>query len=169
MKIEPFSGFSNPMIDFSSTDLPVPDGPSNTLTSPAGSVNVTSDQMFELPNDFERFLIPTSTPPIAFLPAWCPTPSRRAAVARPRAARRPTTRFPDESGITSITTGSRGGYWTGNPRHPGRSPPSVRRYRTDASGRPQRVCAGPNGLRHDDGAGPRGVHPRAGGGRGRSP
>src|ERR1700759_3927052 len=67
MKIEPFSGFSNPMIDFSSTDLPVPDGPSNTLTSPAGSVNVTSDQMFELPNDFERFLIPTSTPPMRYL------------------------------------------------------------------------------------------------------
>src|ERR1700712_3446873 len=64
MKIEPFSGFNNPMIDFSSTDLPVPDGPSSTLISPAGSVSVTSDQMFELPNDFERFLIPTSTPPI---------------------------------------------------------------------------------------------------------
>src|SRR6195952_5893158 len=62
MKIEPFSGFNNPMIDFSSTDLPVPDGPSSTLIAPAGSVNVTSDQMFELPNDFERFLIPTSTP-----------------------------------------------------------------------------------------------------------
>src|SRR3978361_1094398 len=65
MKIEPSSGFNNPMIDFSSTDLPVPDGPSRTLISPAGSVSVTSDQMFELPNDFERFLIPTSTPPIA--------------------------------------------------------------------------------------------------------
>src|SRR3954449_12415808 len=67
MKIDPFSGLSNPMIDFSSTDFPVPDGPSNTDTSPAGRVNVTSDQMFELPNDFERFLIPTSTPPMRCL------------------------------------------------------------------------------------------------------
>src|ERR1700712_2331362 len=72
MKIDPFSGFNSPMIDFSSTDFPVPDGPSNTDTSPAGRVNVTSDQMFELPNDFERFLIPTSTPPIDVPPGVRP-------------------------------------------------------------------------------------------------
>ena len=78
MKIDPFSGFNSPMIDFSSTDFPVPDGPSSTDTSPAGRVNVTSDQMFELPNDFERFLIPTSTPPIDVPPGRCPNPSRRA-------------------------------------------------------------------------------------------
>ncbi|MDT7743974.1 MAG: hypothetical protein QOE59_3052, partial [Actinomycetota bacterium] len=29
------------MIDFSSTDFPVPEGPSSTLISPAGRVNVT--------------------------------------------------------------------------------------------------------------------------------
>src|ERR1700759_4914442 len=62
MKIEPFSGLSSPMMDFRSTDFPVPQGPSRAEISPAGSVRVTSDQMFELPKDFERFLMPTSTP-----------------------------------------------------------------------------------------------------------
>src|SRR6195952_3239403 len=87
MKIEPFSGFNNPMIDFSSTDLPVPEGPSSTLISPAGNVNVTSDQMFELPNDFERFLIPTSTPLMCCLSRIVPPRVRRSHRVFPGATR----------------------------------------------------------------------------------
>jgi hypothetical protein len=65
MTIEPFSGLSSPMRVLRNTDLPVPDGPSRTLTSPGGSVSVTSDQMFARPNDFERPSTRTSTPVIA--------------------------------------------------------------------------------------------------------
>src|SRR4051812_31256523 len=115
MKIEPFSGLSRPMIDFSSTDLPVPDGPSSTLTSPAGSVNVTSDQMFELPNDFERFLMPTSTP--AMQSSRCRGVSTR--VRRVSTHGRPNVTDavepePRERGVTSSTTDGQGGYWPDN-------------------------------------------------------
>src|SRR5947199_3220638 len=68
MTIEPFSGFSNPISDFRNTDLPVPDGPSSTLTSPGGSVRVTSDQMFARPKDFDSPSTLTSTPVTASLP-----------------------------------------------------------------------------------------------------
>jgi hypothetical protein len=43
--IEPRSGRSKPISDFKKTDLPVPDGPSRTLTSPSGTSNVTSSQI----------------------------------------------------------------------------------------------------------------------------
>src|SRR5262245_149804 len=58
----PRSGLSNPMIDLRKTDLPVPDGPSMTLTSPGGSVNVTSRQMVWRPKDFVRPSTTTSAP-----------------------------------------------------------------------------------------------------------
>src|SRR5690349_20934119 len=58
----PRSGLSNPMIDFRNTDLPVPEGPSITLTSPAGSVSVTSRQMVWRPKDFVRPSTTTSAP-----------------------------------------------------------------------------------------------------------
>ncbi len=45
MMIEPLSGLSSPMSVFRNTDLPVPDGPSSTDTSPGGSVSVTSPQI----------------------------------------------------------------------------------------------------------------------------
>ena len=52
MTIEPRSGRSRPIRDFRNTDLPVPEGPSKTLTSPAGIVSVTSSQIREGPKDF---------------------------------------------------------------------------------------------------------------------
>ena len=69
MKIEPRSGFNNPIRHFRNTDFPVPDGPNNTDTSPGGSVNVTSDQMFARPNDFVSPSTRTSTPDIGNLSA----------------------------------------------------------------------------------------------------
>src|SRR5690349_13494525 len=62
MTTEPSSGFSRPMIVFRRTDLPVPDGPSITQISPAGTVRVTSFQMSDLPNDLVRCSILISTP-----------------------------------------------------------------------------------------------------------
>ena len=62
MTIEPRSGFSSPISVFRNTDLPVPDGPSSTDTSPGGSVSVTSDQMFARPKDFDSPSTLTSTP-----------------------------------------------------------------------------------------------------------
>ena len=50
--IEPRSGRSRPISDFRKTDLPVPDGPSSTLTSPAGISIVTSSQIRWDPKDF---------------------------------------------------------------------------------------------------------------------
>src|SRR5277367_4665572 len=49
--IEPRSGRSNPISDFKKTDLPVPDGPSRTLTSPSGISSVTSSQIRWEPKD----------------------------------------------------------------------------------------------------------------------
>ena len=50
----PLSGLSRPMMVFSRTDLPVPDGPSITQISPAGMVRVTSPQISCLPKLFVR-------------------------------------------------------------------------------------------------------------------
>jgi hypothetical protein len=65
MMIEPLSGLSSPIKDFRNTDLPVPDGPSRTDTSPGGRVRVTSDQISCLPNDLVRSVTVTSTPTAA--------------------------------------------------------------------------------------------------------
>ena len=62
MMIAPFSGLISPIRVLRNTDLPVPDGPSSTLTSPGGSVRVTSDQMFARPKDFDSPSTRTSTP-----------------------------------------------------------------------------------------------------------
>lgn len=43
--MEPRSGLSRPTSVLRNTDLPVPEGPSMTETSPAGSVSETSCQM----------------------------------------------------------------------------------------------------------------------------
>jgi hypothetical protein len=76
MKIEPFSGVNKPIRHFRNTDLPVPEGPSSTDTSPGGNVIVRSDQMLAGPNDFESPSTRTSTPvPIrASLAGQAPTP-----------------------------------------------------------------------------------------------
>ena len=62
MITEPLSGLSRPMMVFRSTDLPVPEGPSMTETSPAGTVSVTSPQISSLPKDFDKSSILISTP-----------------------------------------------------------------------------------------------------------
>src|SRR3954452_16390956 len=62
MTIEPWSGFRSPISDFRNTDLPVPDGPSSTETSPGGSVRVTSFQMICRPKDLVSSWTATSTP-----------------------------------------------------------------------------------------------------------
>src|SRR5690242_11620115 len=58
----PRSGLSRPISVLSRTDLPVPDGPSITQISPAGTVSVTSPQMSCLPKDLVRPSIWISTP-----------------------------------------------------------------------------------------------------------
>src|ERR1700743_485460 len=50
--IDPRSGRSRPISDFKKTDLPVPEGPSRTLTSPSGISIVTSSQIRWDPKDF---------------------------------------------------------------------------------------------------------------------
>src|SRR6266496_4310990 len=76
MKMEPRSGLSRPIRDFRNTDLPVPDGPSRTDTSPGGRVSVTSDQISCLPNDLVRSATATSTPTrVPFLAFGRPTPA----------------------------------------------------------------------------------------------
>lgn len=45
IRIDPRSGLSSPTSVLRNTDLPVPEGPSITETSPAGSVSETSCQM----------------------------------------------------------------------------------------------------------------------------
>src|SRR3954453_14230795 len=86
MTMEPFSGLSSPISDFRSADLPVPDGPSSTLTSPGGSVSVTSDQMFARPKDLvspSTFTpTPGTSPPRALEP---PRPAPAGARTRPAA------------------------------------------------------------------------------------
>src|SRR5262249_60880262 len=62
MTIEPLSGLSSPISDFRNTDLPVPDGPSSTDTSPGGRVEVTSAHISCLPNDFVSSEMATSMP-----------------------------------------------------------------------------------------------------------
>src|SRR5436190_8464394 len=71
----PLSGLSRPIRHLSSTDLPVPDGPSITQISPAGTVRVTSPQISCLPKLFVRSLISISTPielplPRSWLGCW---------------------------------------------------------------------------------------------------
>ena len=74
MMIEPWSGFSRPISVFRNTDLPVPDGPSITQISPAGTVSVTSPQISCFPKDLVRFSTLISTPMYV-------TPLRPAAAA----------------------------------------------------------------------------------------
>ena len=51
---EPCSGLSKPIRVLRNTDLPVPDGPSMTLISPAGRVRQTSSQIVWRPNRLVR-------------------------------------------------------------------------------------------------------------------
>jgi hypothetical protein len=52
IQIDPRSGRSRPTSVLRNTDFPVPDGPSITEISPAGSVSVTSCQITWGPKDF---------------------------------------------------------------------------------------------------------------------
>ena len=54
IQIAPASGLSSPTSVLRNTDFPVPEGPSITLISPAGSVSVTSFQMVWDPKRFVR-------------------------------------------------------------------------------------------------------------------
>src|SRR5215210_3569034 len=76
--IEPRSGLSSPTRVLSSTDLPVPDGPSITEISPAGSVSETSCQITCRPKDLvsPSTWISTPTPHLA---DRLPTGNDRAA------------------------------------------------------------------------------------------
>src|SRR6202040_2413082 len=74
--INPRSGRSKPISDFKKTDLPVPEGPSSTLTSPSGTSNVTSSQIRWDPKDFVSpstwIPIPIRNPPAE----RCPSPPK---------------------------------------------------------------------------------------------
>ena len=58
----PLSGLSRPISVLRNTDFPVPEGPSITQISPAGSVRDTSPQISWLPKDLVRPSTRTSTP-----------------------------------------------------------------------------------------------------------
>ena len=62
MTTEPLSGLSRPISVLRNTDLPVPDGPSITQISPAGTVRVTSPQISCLPKDLVSPSTLISTP-----------------------------------------------------------------------------------------------------------
>src|SRR3954468_2258609 len=85
MTTEPRSGLSSPMMVLSSTDLPVPDGPSITQISPGGTVSVTSPQISCLPKDLVSPSISIATPIARALPSrGCPRSLRgHAALQRP--------------------------------------------------------------------------------------
>src|SRR6476660_9370296 len=91
MMIAPFSGLLSPIRVLRNTDLPVPDGPSSTLTSPGGSVSVTSDQMFARPKDFDSPSTRTSTPVTAGLLVGWGSSAQQAGSGRPTRHNRPTT------------------------------------------------------------------------------
>ena len=85
IRIEPLSGLSSPISVLRKTDLPVPEGPSMTETSPAGMSSVTSPQISCLPNDLVRPSTLISTP----MCAETPLPRlerRRPTLLRARAA-----------------------------------------------------------------------------------
>ena len=86
MRIEPLSGLRRPISALRKTDLPVPDGPSMTETSPAGIVSVTSPQISCLPNDLLRLSTLISTP-MSVLSlhsvAARPTPARPRLIPTP--------------------------------------------------------------------------------------
>src|SRR6478736_5676863 len=62
MTIDPASGLSRPTSVLRNTDLPVPEGPSMTEISPAGSVRVTSRQIVCEPKVLVRPVTAISTP-----------------------------------------------------------------------------------------------------------
>ena len=116
MRIEPWSGLSRPISVLRNTDLPVPDGPSITQISPAGTVSVTSPQISCLPKDLVSPLTwistPTARPPS--LDLGCPHSDQRpvSPPCRPRARTH-----------SGVTTGPGAGGYGGVP---GRAPPDVR-------------------------------------------
>src|SRR4051812_3674617 len=81
MMIEPLSGLSSPISALRKTDLPVPEGPSMTETSPAGIESVTSPQISCFPKDLVRSLTWISTPMTALLPLLDPDPTAARAHA----------------------------------------------------------------------------------------
>src|SRR4051812_49035551 len=123
MTIEPCSGFNSPISDLRNTDLPVPDGPSNTLTSPGGNVRVTSDQMFARPKDLVSPSTLTSTP-TDVLPHWLVGHRQRDAPGngRPTAHNRPTTS--GEAGYSTVRRqphiAPNGRFYRGRPQVNGR-------------------------------------------------
>src|SRR6188472_346503 len=74
----PRSGLSSPISALRNTDLPVPEGPSMTETSPAGMVRVTSPQISCLPKDFVRSVTSICVP----IPTLVPLPSLLPCLAR---------------------------------------------------------------------------------------
>src|SRR5215469_10515643 len=66
-RTRPRSGRTRPTSDFKNTVLPVPEGPSMTLTSPAGSDNETSRQTTWRPKDL---VSPSTTTSIPISPPW---------------------------------------------------------------------------------------------------
>src|SRR5690242_17521290 len=76
--MEPRSGRSRPTRVLRNTDLPVPDGPSRTEISPAGSTRLRSAQTGCPPKDFVSPSTTTSTPTSALLCPASSRPGRRA-------------------------------------------------------------------------------------------
>src|SRR6478735_10733085 len=105
MMIEPLSGLSSPMSVLRKTDLPVPEGPSMTQISPAGTVSVTSPQMSCLPKDLLRSLTWISTPMFTLPAVWLatePGDSRPACYGVSNAGGRGRLR-PEETIVTRVS------------------------------------------------------------------
>src|ERR1700684_3442153 len=87
--IDPRFGFSRPIRAFRNTDLPVPEGPSRTLTSPCGTVRLTSSQIVEGPKDLvspsTSIAIPMGNPFADVTPRHLPLAVARVTVAHRQA------------------------------------------------------------------------------------
>src|SRR5262249_52473376 len=104
----PRSGLIRPTSDLRNTVFPVPEGPSITLTSPAGSDSVTSRHTTWRPKDL---VSPSTTTSVPISPPWVSTgddscPSYQL--------------IPSAAGAVGLGSGTRG------PPHALVTPPSVR-------------------------------------------
>ncbi len=104
--MSPLSGLSNPMIVFSSTDLPVPDGPRIAVIHPLGTSKPMSSSTLWLPNDFatcDRVIIGSSV-------AVRPAPWSTSSTASASASRSPSSCLRARR-LISITSAPRAGAW----------------------------------------------------------
>src|SRR3954453_6743928 len=150
----PRSGLSSPIRVFSSTDLPVPEGPSITQISPAGTVRVTSPQMSCLPKDLVRPSIWISTP-MGLLPSQVSPATRGSRPCYPGS----TGSAPISYALLRTRCAERdpSRWWPGTeraePGHPLQPPACARAGAPVGTPALGAVCVRPASLERDGGAG----------------